>query len=62
MVAGLTAGTTFGEGKEIKEQVEATGGLPKDKYITQATSQTKLCHKWMCLLEHKDLVSQLLQD
>jgi hypothetical protein len=29
MVAGLTAGTTFGEGKEIKEQVAATGGLPK---------------------------------
>jgi len=29
MVAGLTAGTTFGEGKEIKEQVAAKGGLPK---------------------------------
>ena len=29
MVAGLTAGTTFGKGKEIKEQVAATGGLPK---------------------------------
>jgi hypothetical protein len=28
MVAGLTAGTTFGEGKEIKEQVEQGGGLP----------------------------------
>jgi hypothetical protein len=29
MVEGLTAGTTFGKGKEIKEQVAATGGLPK---------------------------------
>jgi hypothetical protein len=29
MVAGLTAGTTYGTGKDIKEQVAATGGLPK---------------------------------
>lgn len=29
MVAGLTAGTTYGTGKAIKEQVAATGGLPK---------------------------------
>ncbi len=29
MVAGLTAGTTFGEGKDIQAQVAATGGLPK---------------------------------
>ena len=35
MVAGLTAGTTFGEGKEIKEQVAATGGLPKTSDLPQ---------------------------
>jgi len=29
MVAGLTAGTTYGKGEEIKKQVAATGGLPK---------------------------------
>ena len=29
IIPGLTAGTTYGEGKEIKEQVAATGGLPK---------------------------------
>ena len=36
MVAGLTAGTTFGEGKEIKEQVAATGGLPKVSDLPQS--------------------------
>ena len=35
MVEGLTAGTTFGEGKEIKEQVAATGGLPKTSDLPQ---------------------------
>ena len=29
IIPGLTAGTTYGEGQEIKEQVAATGGLPK---------------------------------
>ena len=28
IIPGLTAGTTFGEGKKIKEQVEQGGGLP----------------------------------
>ena len=43
MVAGLTAGTTFGEGKKIKEQVAATGGLPKvtDLPQPQAPRQAK---------------------
>ena len=35
MVEGLTAGTTFGKGKEIKEQVAATGGLPKTSDLPQ---------------------------
>ncbi len=36
MVAGLTAGTTYGEGQDIKEQVAATGGLP-DASIAKPT-------------------------
>lgn len=42
IIPGLTAGTTYGEGKEIKEQVAATGGLPKvtDLPQPQAPRQT----------------------
>ena len=37
MVAGLTAGTTYGEGVDIKKQVELTGGLPD-----ASTSKTRI--------------------
>jgi len=31
MIPGLTKGTTYGKGEEIKKQVEITGGLPNVK-------------------------------
>ena len=42
MVAGLTAGTTYGKGEEIKKQVEITGGLPKVGNLPQIEKQEQI--------------------
>jgi hypothetical protein len=39
MVAGLTAGTTYGTGKDIKDQVAITGGLPDVKNLSSIKRQ-----------------------
>jgi|TARA_B100001094_G_scaffold330905_1_gene397415 hypothetical protein len=36
IISGLTSSTTYGEGKELKEQVAATGGLPKVSDLPQS--------------------------
>jgi hypothetical protein len=40
IIPGLTAGTTYGEGQDIKEQVQATGGLP-DASLATSTAQPR---------------------
>lgn len=42
IIPGLTAGTTYGEGQDIKEQVQATGGLPQVNNLQQQPLQPKL--------------------
>jgi len=42
IIPGLTSGTTYGEGQDIKEQVQATGGLPQANNLPQQPSQPKL--------------------
>ena len=42
MVAGLTADTTYGEGKEIKDQVAATGGLPQVGNLPPVQTQPQI--------------------
>ena len=40
IIPGLTAATTYGEGQDIKEQVQATGGLP-DASLATSTAQPR---------------------
>ncbi len=42
IIPGLTAGTTYGEGQDIKEQVQATGGLPDASLATSTALFTAL--------------------